>query len=81
MTRLGITEVRKVLPDAINRVAYTRERVVISRNGKDVAALVPMEDLELLRKLEDRHDLDALRKALSEPGETPDEKVWRALGI
>ena len=34
--------------------------------GKDLAAIVPMEDLELLQKLEDRLDLEAARAALKE---------------
>jgi hypothetical protein len=32
------------------------------------AALVPMEDLQMLRALEDRIDLEAACEALAEPG-------------
>jgi len=38
----------------------------LHRHGKDVAAIVPVEDLELLQQLEDRMDLETARKALSE---------------
>ena len=41
----------------ILRVAYKGERIVLERHGKDVAALVSVEDLELLEELEDRTDL------------------------
>jgi prevent-host-death family protein len=59
----------------LNRVRYQGERVVVERRGKGVAALVPVEDLELLQALEDRIDLAAARKALREPGRIPWEKV------
>ncbi len=51
-----------------NKVAFTKERVLLERHGKPIAALVPVEDLELLQELEDRLDLAAARKALKEPG-------------
>ena len=43
-------------------------KTVLHRHGKDVAAVVPIEDLRLLEELEDRLDLDAAREALREPG-------------
>ncbi len=39
--------------DALNRVSYGKERIAIEKNGRRAAALVPVEDLELLRRLED----------------------------
>jgi mRNA interferase RelE/StbE len=65
----------------LNRVRYQGERVVVERRGKGVAALVPVEDLELLQALEDRIDLAAARKALREPGRIPWEKVKQDLGL
>ncbi len=50
----------------MNRVAFRRERIVLHRHGKDVAAIVPIEDLEILEQLENRMDLDAARAALNE---------------
>ncbi len=66
MTRLTVTKAREGLAEMLNRVAYGRERVVIERRGKNLAALVPVEDLDLLEMMEDKIDLDAARKALSE---------------
>ena len=57
---------RAELADIINRTAYGKERVVLTRRGKRVAAVVPVEDLDLLEAIEDRMDLDAARKALAE---------------
>ena len=45
---------REVMATAINKVAFGGERIVLQRNNKDVAALVPMEDLTLLKEPEDR---------------------------
>lgn len=53
MGKIGATELRKELAEALNRVAYSGERIVIDRNGKDIAAVVPMADLVRLQKLEE----------------------------
>src|SRR5262249_50613955 len=59
---------RQTLGDTLAHVAYAHERVVVQKNGRDMAALGPIEDLKLLRALEDRIDLKAARAALAEPG-------------
>lgn len=52
------TELRRSLSEKLNQVAYAKERVIITRHGKAVAALVPIEDAQLLEELEDRIDLE-----------------------
>ena len=47
----------KGLADVLNRVAYAKDRVRITRRGKAVAAVVPIEDLELIERLEDEIDI------------------------
>jgi prevent-host-death family protein len=66
MTRLRASVLRENLADALNRVAYKGERIVLERRGKEVAALVSLDDLALLNALEDRIDLEAARAALAE---------------
>jgi PHD/YefM family antitoxin component YafN of YafNO toxin-antitoxin module len=68
MTKLTASQLREDMATAINKVAFAGERIVLQRNNKDVAALVPMEDLTLLKELEDRADLEEIKKALAEPG-------------
>ncbi|MFP3969556.1 type II toxin-antitoxin system Phd/YefM family antitoxin [Actinomadura fulvescens] len=46
-----VTEARAEFADLVNRVAYSGERVAITRRGKVMAALVSAEDLELLEML------------------------------
>ncbi len=65
---VSIAELRNNLVDALNRAAYGGERVILERRGKPVAALVSMQDLELLERLEDEIDLKAVRKARKEKG-------------
>jgi len=67
MARLEATEARKSFSEAISRAAYGSDRIVIQRRGKPVAALVSMDDLRLLEALEDRLDIEAARKALTDP--------------
>jgi prevent-host-death family protein len=66
MTRLSTSQLREELSEALNRVAYRGERIVLRRHGKDVAALVPMDDLARLEEMEDRADNAAADAALKE---------------
>ncbi len=79
--RMSIVEFRNQLADPINRVMYQGERVVLERRGKDVAALVSIEDLQTLEALEDVADLKAAREARKEKRTIPWEKVKSELGL
>ncbi len=83
MVRLTATEAREHFADTLNRVSYQGERIVVCRRGgKDVAAVVPMDDLELLQKIEDRLDREAIQKALAEPGKRVSYRTFRkTLGL
>jgi prevent-host-death family protein len=54
------------MADVLNRVAYAKDRVRITRRGKEVAAVVPIEDLELIERLEDEIDIREAETALRE---------------
>ena len=69
MATVTVREVRASLADVLNRAAYGGERVVIRRNGKPVAALISVEDLQLLEKLEDWADVQDAKEALAEGDE------------
>ena len=64
MSRIAVVDARKDLADIVNRAAYGKERVVLTRRGKDVAAIVPMDDLDVLEAIEDRMDLAESEKTL-----------------
>ena len=78
---MKIADIRNNLADAINRVAYAGERIILERRGKGVAALVSVEDLALLQRLEDEADVKAAKKALKEKGRIPFEEVKKRLGM
>jgi antitoxin Phd len=78
---VSISAIRERLADALNRVAYGGDRVVLERRGKGVAALVSMEDLELLEELENLADLKAALRARKEKGAIPLEKIKARLGM
>jgi len=68
-TRRKVTSsaARNEFADLVNRAAYGGERVIVHRRKKPVAAVVPLADLELLEQLEDRIDLEDVRRRLNEP--------------
>ncbi len=56
----------------VDRAVKSKKRTILSRRGKDVAAVVPIEDLHRLQHLAqkeiDRIDLAQAREALAERG-------------
>jgi prevent-host-death family protein len=64
---VSVSEARVDFAELVNRVLYAGDRVRLVRHGKDVAAIVPVADLEWLERLEDEMDLRAARDALADP--------------
>lgn len=82
MSDLTLSEARSDFAQLVERVRHRLERVCLTKHGRRIVAIVPIEDLELLEKLEDRLDLDAARAALNEAGERLDyAKVREELGL
>jgi prevent-host-death family protein len=57
---------RADLTAAIDRTAATGERVLLTRDGQPLAAIVPAADMDWLEALEDELDAEALRRARAE---------------
>ena len=55
------TEIENVLDSVINKVKRTKQRVALTRRGKPVAAVVPIEDLEYLEALEAEEDAEDIK--------------------
>ena len=82
MADLSVSELRADMASAVNRVAFGKERLIVQRQGKRLAALVPIEDLEALETLEDRLWVEVADRAMTEPGEDiPWEQVKKDLGL
>jgi prevent-host-death family protein len=78
---MSVRTAQNKLSDAIERVAHAGERVVFTRNSKRVAALVSIEDLRALQRLEDEADVKAAQKARKEKGSVPLAKIKARLGM
>lgn len=63
---MSTVELRENLSDAVNRAAFGKERIILTRRGRKLAGIVPFEDIERLEALEDRKDIEDAKKALKE---------------
>lgn len=57
MNMISTTEARAHFSELINRVSFGKERIQLERQGKALAAIISLEDLQLLEKLEDEIDI------------------------
>lgn len=49
---IPVTQARAELADLVNTVGYAGERILLTKHGKPLAALVPVSDLEALEAQE-----------------------------
>ena len=56
--KVSTIDVRQRIGDMLNRVALRRDEFVIERKGKALAALVPIERLEQMRRFARRQSRD-----------------------
>ena len=70
MRRIAVSALRERIGEVFTHVAARRERIVLTRHGRELGAIVPMEDLERLRALEVAEDEGPL---------TPYRTSWRKL--
>lgn len=84
MAEVSTVDARNQFAELINRAAFGKERLILTRRGKGIVALVPIEDVKLLEALEDKIDLEEARAALAETkkkGTIPWEKIKKELDI
>jgi prevent-host-death family protein len=81
LDKLTASEARQNFSDILSRAEYRGERVIVHRGKRAVAAVVPIEDVELLERLEDEIDVAAARKALKDPRTIPWEKIKKDLKL
>jgi prevent-host-death family protein len=83
MIKVTASEARKRFA-AVVKGARKGERYLIQRHDKGIAAVVPVEDLELLEEIERRSDLRAAREGLKElerESTIPWDQVKAELGL
>ena len=81
MTTISISSIRENISEVVSKVLFAGERVCIERNGKPACALVSIEDLELLEKLEDMIDIEEANKALERNDFVDWDVAKKQLGI
>lgn len=84
MKQVTTVDARAQFSEIINRAAFGKERVILTRRGKEIVAVVPIEDMKLLEALEDKIDLEEARAGLAEAkkkGAVSWDKVKAELGI
>lgn len=64
---MGVSEARESFAELVNRAAYGHERVLVARRGRPIAAIVSIEDVELLERVEDELDRQAALEAQADP--------------
>ncbi len=80
MVKVETREARENFSHTLNLVAYGGQRVTLTRRGRAIAVLIPMEDASRLEELEDALDAQAGKKALAEFKKSGAKAVpWEAI--
>jgi len=81
---INTADAREQFIDLVNRVAHNKEHIILTRRGKEIVALVPVEDLKLLSDSQDKYDLreaiDALKEARDSNNALTLEQLREKLG-
>ena len=60
--KVSTIDVRQRIGDMLNRIALRHDEFIIERKGKPLAALVPVERLEQMRRFARRHALEFMEQ-------------------
>ena len=71
--QVSTMDVRARIGDMLNRVALRHDEFIIERKGKPLAALVPVERLEQMRRFARRHALDFMEQ--QQPSDVTDAQA------
>lgn len=66
MTSVTVSVAHSNFQELVNRVEFDRERILVERHGKPIAAIISLEDLKRLEAIEDALDSAELRCAVEE---------------
>jgi prevent-host-death family protein len=65
-TSINTADAKEEFTELVNRVAHHKERIILTRRDKEIAAIVPLEDLKLLEDSQNKNDLAEATEALKE---------------
>ncbi|MFH0766260.1 MAG: type II toxin-antitoxin system prevent-host-death family antitoxin [Calditrichota bacterium] len=66
MNRIRTSEIRRIFNDVLDRVSKHGERIIVQRRNEDLAAIVPLEDLKLIERIEDEIDVREAKRILAD---------------
>ena len=82
LNKITTAEARKKFASIINQVAFGDKSFVLTRRGEPIAAIVSINELNLLQELEDQLDIADAWKAKTEIGEPiPWNDLKKELGL
>ena len=79
VNRAGKTK-PKTIDELVDQATSNHERIIVRRGKRAVAAVVPIEDLEVLEAIEDRMDIEEAKARLNESA-VPWSQVKKELGL
>lgn len=68
-TEISASTARQSFSKVIDAVRVDGERILVTQHGRPAAALIGVEDLALLQRLEDRMDVAEARRRMNEPAD------------
>lgn len=68
-TEISASSARQNFSKVIDAVRVAGERILVTQHGRPAAAVIGVEDLELLQLLEDRMDVAEARRRMKEPAD------------
>lgn len=84
MKQITTAEARKNMSELLNRAAYGKERFVVTRHGKELVAIVPLEELTLLDRLRGllaKREYEAALEEVERAGTRPWDEVRKDLEL
>lgn len=64
ITSINTIDAKEQFSDLLNRVAHSKERIILTRRGKEIAAIISIEDLAQLEQKQSERDLEDAMDAL-----------------
>ncbi len=63
---INTADAKEEFSELINRVSHYKEHIILTRRGKEVAAIVSLDDLALIQKEQSKNDLEEAVESLKE---------------
>ncbi len=79
--KISAKQAREGFSDIINQAAYAAKRTIVTRHGKEVAAIIPISDLERLHDPDRGIITEEVRRAFREEEKKNLEEMTREIYI